>query len=280
MNSLQQFLPHLFAMLRLCEFIHNRPFMNPEAVRQLQAAAARQHGADLPHHLALPFREIVLRFLRLFCQTPYFLCRSDDLARVWIQVGKAILALHLQCLDDLSKRNDICHTVPRCCRSNPHGRKAIIATIARHSKRSPKRFFRDSLPLESNGRTPGAGVWARSKTRPTESSPHDNATDTPVGYLPTWTTRPGFIDCNATRASGACGNKSFRAIDLVRKITTAILRPARFCSYRKPRSTVTRTSKPAASAASRSSPFLSPPKPARTEPIGIRAQAGDCAFFD
>src|SRR4029077_16850030 len=144
MNSLQQFLPHLFAMLRLCEFIHNRPLMNPEAVRQLQAAAARHHGADLLHHLALPFRAVVLSILRLFCQTPYFLCRSDDLTRVWIQVGKAILALHLQCLDDLSKRNDSCHAVPRCCRSNPHGRKAIIATIARHSKRSPKRFFRDS----------------------------------------------------------------------------------------------------------------------------------------
>jgi hypothetical protein len=36
MSSLQQFLPHLFAMLRLSEFIHNRPLMNPEAVRQLQ----------------------------------------------------------------------------------------------------------------------------------------------------------------------------------------------------------------------------------------------------
>src|SRR5260370_4761150 len=100
---------------------------------------------------------------------------------------------------------------------------------------------RDSLEILSrSSRTvapPERAFRPGSKTRPTESSPHDNATNTPVGYLPTWTTRPGFIDCNATRASGACDYKSFRAIDLVRKITNAILRPDRFCSYRKPRST-------------------------------------------
>jgi hypothetical protein len=54
--------------------------MNPEAVRQLQAAAARQHGADLPHHLAQPFREIVLRSRSstYICWSAYCLASPSD----------------------------------------------------------------------------------------------------------------------------------------------------------------------------------------------------------
>src|SRR5208337_4244589 len=101
-----------------------------------------------------------------------------------------------------------------------HAAAEATLTAGRQSLRPshdiPSVVPRDSLGILSrSSRTvapPERAFGPGSKTRPTESSRHDKATDTPVGYLPTWTTRPGFVDCNATRAAGACGNKSCRAI--------------------------------------------------------------------
>jgi hypothetical protein len=73
MNRIQQFFPHPLAVPCLCEFIHNRPFMNLEAVRQLQATIACQHGTDSWQHLTLPFGNIFERFLCFFCQVSLFL---------------------------------------------------------------------------------------------------------------------------------------------------------------------------------------------------------------
>src|SRR6266566_4950195 len=57
------------------------------------------------------------------------------------------------------------------------------------------------------------------------------------------------MDCGATRAFRRCGSKSSSRIDFVERIRTAICRPPKFCSYSKPRSTVSNTSNLAASAA-------------------------------
>ena len=43
------------------------------------------------------------------------------------------------------------------------------------------------------------------------------------------TVSPGLMPCRARRHAGTCGSKSSSAMDLVRKITTARVRPARFC---------------------------------------------------
>jgi hypothetical protein len=58
------------------------------------------------------------------------------------------------------------------------------------------------------------------------------------------------------------GSKSSRRIDFEERIRIAICRPPKFCSYSKPRSTVSSTSNLEASAAVRRSPFSSPLKPA------------------
>src|SRR6266852_9340555 len=60
--------------------------------------------------------------------------------------------------------------------------------------------------------------------------------------------------------SGLQGDETSR--DPFKCLLHRFRRPARFCSYSKPRSTVSKTSKWADSAASRSSPFLRPAKPA------------------
>jgi hypothetical protein len=59
----------------------------------------------------------------------------------------------------------------------------------------------------------------------------------------TFAISPGLMEARTAKQAGTCGNSSCKAIDFVRKMTTAILRPARFCSYSKPRSTVSKTSK-------------------------------------
>lgn len=89
--------------------------MNLEAVRQLQATTACQHGTDSWQHLTLPFGNIFERFVCFFCEVSLFQRHSDNLAGVRIEVGNAVIALQFQCLDDLSESNDSCRGVPRFC---------------------------------------------------------------------------------------------------------------------------------------------------------------------
>jgi hypothetical protein len=76
------------------------------------------------------------------------------------------------------------------------------------------------------------------------------------------TTSPRLIDANASRAAGTSFSRSRSLFVGAHSIRTAIIRHSRFCSKGMFWSTVTTTSKPAASAAASRSPLLRPARPA------------------